>query len=260
MNMPRLSWTWENVLDYSVQLKRQAAENDFKWGFALMGYMNYFFHSGVSFVDENGQCELDTPAMKRAVDFLKKMIVEEKIAPFWSDIRANNPMDMSMNGSSAIFEGYSFIKGKDDKGFEIEAMPFPFMPDSVDTLSSSPISISNKSSDIEGCLEFLKFIFSEEGQKIIASHVNSLPAMKSIVPPDISSERLKIQQKSAAEGELLYCRCLDIFSVRSIIESSVEQWLRFGGDLDKILKEAETICRWRIERKQQSKDTAFINI
>ncbi|MBN1446207.1 MAG: extracellular solute-binding protein [Candidatus Omnitrophica bacterium] len=251
-DIPGDSWTWEDLFDVSVRLKQKMARKGIRWALVLMGYMNYFFHKGVSFRDaKTEQYIVNTPDMKEAFVFLKRTIVEEKTVPMWSEIRGkHNSLDIVENGLSAMFEEYSYYKEQKNRGFEIGIAPIPVSAGGIRTVSMSPICISSASLNIDDCWEFLKFILSEEGQKIVASSTNSLPARKSVIPEGLSPERLRVQQRAAAEGEIIYRRWPDIFAVRGIIESAFEKWLRFGGNLDELLNETEMVCRWQIEKQQ----------
>ncbi len=249
--MPELSWGWEDFLSYSVMLKESIKKPGIKWIFILMGYMNYFFHAGVSFVDEKtGQYTVNTPAMKEAVVFLKKMLLEEKVSPMWWSERCgkSNYADMFESRMAVMAERYSYHCNSGKEDFKPGMAPMPLAKGGTRTLCCFAMGINNLSLNIEDCWEFLKFVLSEQGQNIVAEHTGHLPARKSVLPQKSFPELVKIQQQAVREGEFFYSGCENLYFVRNIIEAAVKKWLRLGGDLDMILRETEMVCRWQIDK------------
>ncbi|MBI2191479.1 MAG: GntR family transcriptional regulator [Planctomycetes bacterium] len=241
-----------------LQSVRRALRRDDLWGHLFFGFTPFFVQWGVLFLDsETGKIRLNTPEMREAMRFLQKLIVEDRLAPFPSELlRRSHPFQDFVEGRSLTLQCYSYsLQLSPDRktlsGLDLACMAPP-MSDRGRRLVSGPVLCLDAASGLyEEGWQLIQFLLSEEGQRIAAGHRCYVPVLKSVVPSASCPEgfqeyRLNLQhalRESASPARMPFLECPDLLRVAGIIEATVDRWLKFGGDPGQTLDQAEEVCQ-----------------
>ncbi len=244
---PAVNSSWEDLFVKGKALKAASG----CYGLVFSGYMSYFFHQGIHLADaETGKILFEKERIAAAMQFLRKVIQEEKIAPAYSELYQNSMQDhIFEQGQAAVAEIGSFLLKniRNSAAFEFGAIPVPLAPCAKRPVYSDQLSIRVESLNFDICWDFIQFVISEEGQTYLAEEFTNLPVRKGVKPEKTSREIYEIQVESALRGERRFEDNFLPLKVRFAIEASIDRWIKYGGNLNNALDEIEKTANWLIQ-------------
>lgn len=229
------SFDWEDILDWGKAVKKNFGIQKV---LLYSGYMPFFFRWGINLFSPDGnQVKIDPEELNPLLLLLRKLIVKEQIAPYWSE--AKDQYNFKQYNSYSMIEASSYLN-IEEKVFGLA--PMPLKNGSIESIYYPPLSIKANTLYPNECWEFIRFVISEAGQRIVAKYRLDLPVAKGIVPEHVSLEKLELMRRIVESGQSLPEEYVAPFLTRSIIQTEIEGWLRKETDVSKLCKKIEKRC------------------
>ena len=217
-------------------------EKDFAPGnvFVFLGYMPWFFRFGAQLSARGGKIVFDAEKSAAVIDFLEKVSVTNKLSPFCSESYSiyNQPGSLLSRRPAFAEVIPGALAGAEDYAFA----PMPMSPEGKAPVVRAELRVSAGTLFPEECADFIRFTFSEQGQRIIARHSNCLPSAVDIKPENMPPDMVSAMELSAARGETVYEGSLEIFETRFITEMLAERCLKGGMKRADLKNEIESRC------------------
>jgi multiple sugar transport system substrate-binding protein len=188
IEVPRGSWTWDQLRDISIKVADPAngiyglTDAQITGGAGGVMYW-YMLNGGSAFTDDMSECVINSPEVIDTLDFLKKLIYEDKVVPEYS-VYGTTPADEMFRDGKAAFHyngtwaANYFRENADKMDFEWDVIFAPNGPSAkgdVTPARSSGMFIPANAKDKELSWEVMKFWSSVEG--INGLDIGSLSSM-----------------------------------------------------------------------------------
>ena len=224
-------------LPEEILMAAEALKSDFRTStYVFFGYMAHFHRMGVPLVGDAGdKLTFDPASVKPVLDFLYKVSVTEKLSPFCSEsyqIYSSKEKLLSRNG--AMLECPAGL-GLEER--EYGFLPMPALRDGSEPLFTPVMCVGKNTFYPEECWDFIAYVLSERGQKIIAEKCLGLPAAKDVLPAHLGQERIAAMRSAASRGKVFYRNSITFYEFRFILEMLVERWLKGLMPLEELCAE-----------------------
>jgi multiple sugar transport system substrate-binding protein len=185
---PTIDWTWDDMVAAAEALTQDTTGDGRidQWGHALgTGWTTWvsavLSNGGEVLNEERNECLLDQPAAYEAIQNMADLMHEDPIVAPSPEIITGmdvGTIDMFNGGQAAMFDagrwGAFFAEGLDD-AYEWGVAPFPYMSEPRTSALFVTLAIPHNASNPDAAWEFIKFVLSEEGQRINAATGLGLP-------------------------------------------------------------------------------------
>ena len=250
--IPANGWTWQEFLDTCAAIRKWYDENSRAEEFLLDSYFDWeavynavFRSRGVELIDEDGTVQIDTPAVKSAMDFMSECIEKRYVAPLGGSVQAGyNAGQGCMLFNSAYAQ--RFYTELTDQGYLYNVTTFPLVTGKLETsyigsgVGGYGIASTSKNRDL--AWTFLRFLLTKDGQNALAGGgMTTMPIRKDMSDPDANAWGA-LQAKGVNMAAYTYgterCVTTDFFlrcgkpGIYSDILESVNNMLNTGLGLD----------------------------
>lgn len=217
-------------------------KDDFKDStYVFLGYMSYFFRMGIPLLNKDtDKLIFKAEKIRPLLDFLYAVSVKKKLSPFCSEsyrLYSSGEKLFSMKAAMLECPVGSNLDEK-DYGF----LPMPALKNGSEPLFTPVICIGRNTFYPEECWNFICYVLSEKGQKIIAETCMGLPAAKDILPSHLGTEKIEAMKNIISRGEVVYRNSITLYEARFIIEMLIERWLKGLMSLEELCNETENRC------------------
>jgi len=189
---PDSTWTWDDLRRAASALTRDV-DGDGRtdvWGIQVsndveVGWGNYVYQAGGQILsDDRTRLALAEPPAVRALEFLTGLL-EDGVSP--------SPLDMESlsgtpfrNGRLAMITSGSWTLGTLDatEGFSYGVAPLPRDVERAAVANGVAHAISASSAHADAAWQLVRFLSSEEGQRLLAASGTSIPARRSVATSD----------------------------------------------------------------------------
>lgn len=189
LSYPDSTWTWDVFLDAAHRLtKTDAAGNIVRYGGAIhiILYTLIYQYGGRVLNGRLDSCIVASPEAAEALQFDTDLSEKYKVCwnilaqnLQWDDLFAGGRLSMITNGRwAAAWYMRSMPSGA------IDVAPLPHGKFRKGAAVNHMMTISAQSAKKEEAWEFLKFLVSEEGQRMVNADGANIPALRSIVYSD----------------------------------------------------------------------------
>lgn len=176
--------SWEMLLTMAVTVQQEERKsNENFWGYVWQGAqyeglvcsaLEWFTSAGGGFLDDNGKSAVNSPANRKALQYMVDLIHKQKVSPpnTYTDMKEEEVRLMFQNGN-ALFErnwpyAYALHNSEDSavKG-KFDIAPLPAFPggSSASTLGGWHVGISRFSDQKPEAAQLVEYITSYEVQK-----------------------------------------------------------------------------------------------
>lgn len=178
ITVPEQGFSWDELVDVlkkltvrdeSGKVTRYATMfNDL----GLKNYLPYIWQNGAEYLNADGSaCMLDDPAAVEAIQWVKDLSAVHDVMPSFEKQNEGTLPIVGMLNSGAIAMGrvalWESLQLQDSDILEWMIMPAPYNKTRGEILYVNTLSIATTSEKKEAALDFLKFICSEEGERIL---------------------------------------------------------------------------------------------
>ncbi len=186
---PNPDWTWDEFNHDAVALTRDLDGDGRKDQFAITRLswfycLQWIWSAGGDDMDpQHTRYTFDTPEAKRGFQFHYDHMHKYKVCPQMSDLPNMSTEAVFLTGKvSMIYNGAWWLsEARKAKNFEWDVAHMPIGPVCRATRSTCEgIAITPQTPYKEEAWEWIKFILSEEGQRIVANHGRGVPAIRAI--------------------------------------------------------------------------------
>ena len=244
--LPCEDFTWPDFLPYLREIKN--SRTGLLYPFAFNGYSTFLMHEGVKMVDpDTGRLALSGENFAGALQLLKD-ILEEGIAPLYSETyHDRSGLRWFENRQIASREAFhSHIKDFMTFYPDFDLLPIPVRKGVKRSIYSEFFSICAGSIYYNTAWDFIKFVLSPAIQQYLSTENTMMPVLRGLRPPHLSQEQFEVFSDTLDESVPPPEEYFLPVPVRLIIETEIDRWIRFGGCIDEILRDAEKSCLQRM--------------
>lgn len=156
------------------------------WNFTEPFYFIPFFHGfGGRLMNERREPALDTPANRRALQFVKDLRDKYRITPASSDYETANTLFMEEMAAMIINGDWSWAM-YEEAGLEIGVARIPYIeetgrwPSPLVSPRGFSLNANIEPDKLEPALRFIRFLISEPSQRTLAGETGIMPARVSL--------------------------------------------------------------------------------
>lgn len=249
VSYPDESWTWDDLTDASQKIYDATQ----KYGYMAyaddqLGYWNYVYQAGGYILNEDKtKAGFTQPGTKKAMEFYIGL-QEEEWCPDQNYFAQTAPGDAFFSGQGAMYlEGNWNLRDKMENNPDMmgkwDVAVLPKCPDPVSGDGRATISnglcyaTGAKGKNLELAMDFLKFLGSEEGQKIQGESGAAIPAYEGL-------EYTWMEVFDRFDYKLNVEKCVDMFEygVQSINNASRPNWkTKVSDELIRIYTKEDTL-------------------
>ncbi len=152
-------------------------------------YMLIKAFGGELYSDDLKRCFINTPEAISAVKWAVELITKHHVSPSPSEVSsgyrvvsASGPDMFQMGKVAMVFWGrwYLDILSKGGANINWGIAPYPKGKEKVMFEDSAYLGISSKTKHPQECWEFIKFVISEEGQRMVALDRTDIPVLRNV--------------------------------------------------------------------------------
>jgi hypothetical protein len=129
---------------------------------------------------------------------------------------------------------------------EFDLLPMPAAAGVGRSVFSEFFSICTSSINYSTAWDFIMFALSRPIQKFLIEANTVMPVKRHLRPPHLTSEQFnvfaEVLNNSSMRPEDYYLPV----QLRLIIETGVDRWIKFNGDIEEFLLDLEKSCRQRL--------------
>jgi multiple sugar transport system substrate-binding protein len=219
---PKPDWTWDAFLHDAVVLTRdldgdgrldQFAIPRLTWFYCLQ----WIWSAGGNDMDpQRTHYTFDTPEAKRGFQFHYDHLHKYKVCPQMSDLPNMSTEAVFLTGKvSMIYNGAWWLsEARRAKNFEWDIAHMPLGPVRRSTRATcEAIAITPTTPYKEEAWEWIKFILSEEGQRIVVRHGRGVPAKRSVA-------RALFADPKTPQHEERFLEALDTYARNSMLHKN----------------------------------------
>ncbi|RMH03399.1 MAG: extracellular solute-binding protein [Planctomycetota bacterium] len=245
---PRPDWTWDDLL-----AKCRATTRDLdgdgapdQFGISLTQWMQalapWIWQNGGRFLDENGRCALDEPEAVEAVEFLIRLLHEEKVASDDATFQNQLATGLFQAGRTAFYgpvgfwETYRFqhIPTEAEGGFDWDVVPLPRRRQAATSVALRFYVVPKVSRHPQLAYEFVRALAGDTMQRGLAAIGNGVPGLKRAA---FSSAFLDPERPPASEQVFL-----DVLPTARFLPVTVD-WTEIEKATQAVLEEAILLGR-----------------
>lgn len=245
--LPCEDFTWGELLPYLRKIKKDNPTLLYPLG--LNGYSIFLMQNGVNMVDSvTGELNFSPDKFTDSL-YLLKSIINENIAPLFSETYYDHAsMRWFENNQVAACEIFpSVIKHFGEFCPEFDLLPMPAAPGAVRSVFSEFFSICASSINYSTAWDFIMFALSRPIQKLLIENNTVMPVRRHLAPPHMTPEQFdvfsNVLDNSSMRPEDYYLPV----PLRLMIETGVDRWIKFNGDIKEFLFDLEKSCRLRLK-------------
>ena len=264
VDYPDETWTWDNLITASETIYK----NTGKWGYMAiahdqLGYWNFVYQNGGTILDENGAAAYTDAATSDAIKYYIN-IQQNEWCPTQQKFAETGAPELLFSGEGAMYfagnwdfanlcNTYPEMNGKWDVAV-LPKCPNPSSGDGRAVISNSvSYATSAEGKNKELAMDFLKFLASEEAQRIQGESGVSIPAYNGLEETWVNSFAEKGIQLSLDDVVKQFDYSVKYINnpSRPVWEPKVEETVLniYGGDLtvDEGLQKMQEIVTEAIE-------------
>lgn len=245
-HIPCKDFSWDELLPYFRKCKNNYSK--LLYPFMFNGYSIFLMNNGVTMVDRNtGKIKFDKEKFANSLHSLKT-VLDEALAPLFSDTHYDlASLQWLGDGKIAAREIFhSSLKQFMTFGPDVDLLPMPAAPGVKRTMFSEFFSICASSINYGTAWDFIKFVLSTPIQKLLIESNTVMPVRRHLRPSHLSPEQFEVfaevLEKSCSQPEDYYLPV----QLRLLIETGVDRWNKFGGDIDDFLDDLEKSCQQQL--------------
>lgn len=186
---PTADWTWEDLKENAKQLTIREGNSVRQWGIAAppsdqQGYFNTIYQNEGKILNGEGtQVLLDEPASCEGILFLYDF-VQDGSSPSGPDLQAQNwapQQNLFPGGQVAMLMGGSWLASTfHEANPAIDVVPLPEGKRQATVIHGLANVVWSQSPHQDAAVEFVKFLGTEEAQRILAETGTVIPAMNGL--------------------------------------------------------------------------------
>lgn len=256
---PTRDWTRDDLLDAAKKLAKDFDNDGMvdQWGFYTNNnhwhrYSAWIWMTGGNFFTPDLKRSLfDDPRVIDGFQWLSDLALKHKVMPASSDLRGTNSTNLFLSGQMAmIAETRYFVRNfklerYKDKikmfDWDIEELPHEARRATVFVSGSNIIPSSLPEERKKMAWEYLKFLSSETGQRIIASSNGAIPARM-----DIAEEMMKLAKTRKPKNDRAFIRSIKYARYPYRPFPAEEEWMESRSYLQGVWagqRQVPEICR-----------------
>ena len=195
---PNRDWTWDDLLAAAKKMTKDTDGDGLldQWGFVNNNYhwnrmpMWIWMNGGEFMTPDLRTATFNTPGVIGGLAWLRDLSVKEKVSPSYATLRTVGPVNLFLSGKVGMttetryfLPQFRLEKNRDKTAsfeWDVCELPRGVRRASTFVMSSNfmPSGISPERKKM--AWDFIKFLSSETGQRIMASLDTSIPARKSV--------------------------------------------------------------------------------
>jgi multiple sugar transport system substrate-binding protein len=189
VSYPDETWDYERFVEECLKLTKTTNGKITQFGtWGLNWYWNYLWAYGADVLNEDGtRCLLDTPESIEAFEYMINLSKKHHVAPRPAERSQQTDYQAFMTGKVATFTSgrYMIPMLKDTKDFQWDVAVLPHGKNR-ETVNNVVYWLGLKSSkNPDATWEYIKFLASEEVQKIIVSYDNDVPILRPVMESNL---------------------------------------------------------------------------
>lgn len=186
LEAPAEDWTWDQWLENAKALTQDGV-NDPRFGFGtavqyFAGVMPWIFNAGGSLLsDDWSESRIDSPEVQEAVDFMRALIWEHRVAP-QAPADHNEILNLAASGSIAMWGGGRWpVLTLTQAGFEdFDVQHWPGNARQLTEFGVGGFPILKSTENPDEAWTWLKYLTSVEAFEVITRLGQSIPARRSV--------------------------------------------------------------------------------
>ncbi|MBC8327481.1 MAG: sugar ABC transporter substrate-binding protein, partial [Planctomycetes bacterium] len=189
---PTAGWDWQELLEKCRATTRDTDGDGVtdQFGISLTQWMQalapWIWQNGGRFLDEDGRCALAEPAAVEAVEFLVRLLHEEKVASDDATFQNQFSVGLFQAGKTAFYgpvgywETYRFqdIPTEAEGGFDWDVVPLPVGREAATSVALRFYVVPKVSKHPQLAYEFVRALAGDTMQNGLASIGNGVPGLK----------------------------------------------------------------------------------
>lgn len=182
---PENGWTWDDLLEKAQQLTIPAEDGgQTQYGFVAArnvqsSVFNFMYSNNGAFCSEDGtEILINSPENLEALTFLSDLMFTYKVSPNGSEQQEIGASTMFDSGMAAMIPDGSWMAAHyyEVLGDKVDVVQMPVKERSACVMAGTGFAAAAKTQHPEAAWQFLKFLASEEAQKMQATNV--IPALE----------------------------------------------------------------------------------
>lgn len=241
-------YTWEELLPQLRKL--QQTHRDLLYPFVFNGYYTFLMHNGARMLDPGNPSRLcfNNPQFINALKILQK-ILKEQLAPLFSETYFHQSslrwFENRQIGAMEIF--LTAVKRMKVISPEYDLFPMPAQRGVRREVYSEFFSICASSLNYATAWDFIKLTLSKQVQQLLTRHMMNMPIRRHLRPEHFTQEQFQVFAGVLENG----CNPPENYylpiQLRLLIETGVDRWMKYGGDMEEFLCDLEKSCQQRLE-------------
>ncbi len=247
-HIPCQDYTWEELLP---QLRKmQLAHRDLLYPFVFNGYYTFLMHNGARMLDTDNPSRLclNNPQFIHALKFLQA-ILNDHLAPLFSETYLHQSsfrwFENKQIGAMEIF--LTAVKRMRVISPDYDLFPMPAHRCVKREVYSEFFSICASSLNYATAWDFIRLTLSEQVQQLLIRNMMNMPIRRHLRPEHFTPEQFDVFAGVLENG----CNPPENYylpiQLRLLIETGVDRWMKYGGDLEDFLGDLERSCQQRME-------------
>ncbi|NLO73761.1 MAG: sugar ABC transporter substrate-binding protein [candidate division WS1 bacterium] len=184
---PQKPWTWDEYLAAARKLTRNPETPTGSWGVYIDFWGSRVFpwlwQNNADLMNEDrSQCVIDSPEAIEALDFVRALRWEHRVAPTSSTAERNEGLNMFMQGKVGLYmtgpwDVQTLLK---QSGLRWDTAPLPMRKSTATLLGTENYAISAASQHPQEAWELYKFLLSPRSQEFMAEKLEKMPSRQSV--------------------------------------------------------------------------------
>jgi multiple sugar transport system substrate-binding protein len=219
LDYPNADWTWDDLLAAAQALTKRSGGRTERYGFAAPAPWTFIWQNGGEVFDsdiEPTRVRIDEPEAVEALAFYYGLSSEYHVSPTPAEVQQTPLTDLFAAGRLAMFqEGRGpTIPFKSIRDFEWGIAPLPHQKVRASILNWAGWCLSSQSKAPEAAWTFIRWLASEEGERIFVGGGNALPGVLSLVgDPDLGIEEAFTESMDYARPSFASSKFAQIYPV-----------------------------------------------
>jgi len=219
LDYPNADWTWDDLLAAAQALTKRSGGRTERYGFAAPAPWTFIWQNGGEIFDsdiEPTRVRIDEPEAVEALEFYYGLSSEYHVSPTPAEVQQTPLVDLFAAGRLAMFqEGRGpTIPFKSIRDFEWGIAPLPHQKVSASILNWAGWCLSSQSKAPDAAWTFIRWLASDEGERIFVGGGNALPGVLSLVgDPDLGIEEAFVESMDYARPSFASSKFAQIYPV-----------------------------------------------
>ena len=246
-SLPCRDFTWDELLPYLRKIKQDNPK--LLYPFWLNGYAVFLMQNGVNMVNpKTGELSFASDNFTASLQLLKN-IIDEGIVPLFSETYYDRSGSRWFeNGQIAAREMFhSSVKHFMEFCPECDLLPMPAASGVSRNIFSEFFSICTSSINYSTAWDFIMFSLSRSIQNFLIETNTIMPVRRHLSPPHLTPEQFNVFAEVLNSSSMRPEDYHLPVQLRLIIETGVDRWNKFGGDIDNFLNDLERSCKQQLQ-------------